>query len=396
LASKGSKPQIRFLDASGERLVTYLPWFGALVVAVLWAFGQHGDFLSKKYALTDMIVGLICLDTVHVVFTFVLFLGLPEIRTWASGANNPTNAPTKFLKIPWVQAGIVALTWGPLFFFSRFSSLGDVATIMLGFYLIEHCAPAFHTIAQMKGISLCFHSAIRDVHPLALDELRIGKEVESREKRLFQIFLLFECMGALPNILGSAKIAEFPTSSLWTKIPCGICATAMAITALMIMLNGRRYPHQERTKKTQFLSRLLLFPITFIIFPMYLIIRICHGTEYFAILRQMVGNARLTASRRRNVMLAAAGASLLYAVIAILTYSFVLRNFHIWKEPKPLFMAAFLVHISVRFAHFQMDRVLFRMKDPETRAVVAPLLVPRSLRAPAGVADAGSSLEMAS
>jgi hypothetical protein len=66
-------PQTRFLDGWDEAFMVGLPWVGAIVTVGLWLLARFG--LAWHFDdVPLMLTGLIFIDGVHIIFTFVMLL----------------------------------------------------------------------------------------------------------------------------------------------------------------------------------------------------------------------------------------------------------------------------------------------------------------------------------
>lgn len=365
-----------------------VPWAGMALALILWGGGRFNAPWNRQSEVITLLVGLFFLDGVHVTYTFVLVLGLAELRDWArkdiAAADFSPSDPFRMNFGFWRQVFFVGIALSALFYFLRFSSFNrTMPTVVFLFLLIDAFGPSQHTLAQMRGISFCFHSAIRKTADLNVEELRSAARVEEREKNLFRILLGADVLAAIPSILILAKVVGPHTYPDLFHDLRNFGAAALVATVLGIFLNGARYPRQKTTGKMLYLSRIVLYPIRVFLWPAGLVVRACHGTEYLVILRQIVKNSSASEATRRNIFLATIGASILYGVVFTLTFPLVLKNWAQWREPNSIFVYALMTSLVIRYLHYYMDGVLYRMKDQKTRIVVGPMLV--NMKAPAAV-----------
>jgi len=352
--------QIRFLDLHDERLMLAIPWIGMVAAFIYW-FGGKMHLWVGHTDLALVMTSIIFLDGLHVTYTFILMWGLKELRQWTKDGGVALMG--RFVA--------VAVALAVVFYFLRFSPLThNLPMIIVMFYFFEAMGPAQHTMAQMRGISFCYHSAIRKTDGLDKNESKDALLIEQREKKYFRFLLAGDVFASIPYVLSNTKIT-FPGMYAVHKI--GL--VFMIFSALGLLLNAKLYPKQKRTKKMAYLSRVLLFPIRTLIPPAGLVVRACHGTEYLVILRQMTKNSESYTLSGKKVFVATALVSVLYAVAFVMTFPKMLSAEFNLHETHKIFFYLLMFHLVVRYLHYYMDAVLYRMSDARTRTVVGPLLV---------------------
>ena len=346
-----------------------VPWVGAALALVYWGLLTHGTVGVQSFSLISALTSLIFLDGIHIIYSFILILALPEMRQWTRSGL-------------WARAGVLALLLGVTFYLMAFADITqDMGWVASVYAMVEVFGPQQHTLAQMRGISFCYHSAIRKSGKLEPSEFARALSVEKWEKVFFRMLLIGDLLFFIPYFLSSGEF-QVPDFVYRLHFLGGFMVGAGTVG---IFLNGRLFPRQHGSGKMAYLSRVLLFPLKSVVAPALFVLRATHGTEYLIIFRQMVKNSALTESRRKRIFNFTLGASLVYGVVYSLTFpGFIMKYAH-FHEPQSVFVSLALLHIVVRYVHYFLDSLIYRMSDPETRGAVAPLLVPARGKQEAGL-----------
>ncbi len=349
-----------------------LPWVGAILTIGLWLLGRVGI----SWQMSDvplLLTGLIFIDGVHVIFTFVMLLSLPELKQWAASEQTRGKAGWSKGLGPWARFGWIALALGVIFFLLKVSpntsTLRGMATTWL---LLELVGPAQHTIAQMRGISFLYNASVRKSVQLNDAEKEQAIRCEKMERFFFNLLLAGEIMYWIPDIFGLDRL----------QIPCisdvhfvgGVMSVA---SCAGLLVNAYYFPRHEKTKKLAFLFRVVLFPLKMLTTIGGISLRAAHGTEYLTIFRGMVKSSKTTPAKKTKIFVITTAVSAVYAILFCLTWPIAVRELTGFSEPKLLLAWAMLGAFIIRFTHYYMDSVVYKMSDPATRAAVAPLLAPR-------------------
>lgn len=364
-----SKP--RFLSKWDEWFFFAVPSAGLLVGTVYWVANSFGRPLEWHQNLALWFLSFVFLDSVHVIYTFVLLWTLPELRQWS---RNASDASRSLISAFWTKVLLFALGAAILFYTLELTSLSDKIVWLGSLYaFLEAFGPQQHTLAQMRGISFCYNSAIRRAYTLEPSELQQAVNAERWEKILFRCVLLGDMIFSTGFFLRSGNYAV-PDFVPWFEV---LGASIVTVAAGGILLNARRYPKQQGSGKLPYLSRILLFTLKNLAIPAALAVRATHGSEYLVVVKQMVKNSGVTEERKKRIFALFIGVTVIYFFVLFLGVERALVKDMLPPKWAPtLLSCAVLFHIVVRWVHYYVDAVVFRMKDPATRAIVAPLLVP--------------------
>jgi hypothetical protein len=155
-------------------------------------------------------------------------------------------------------------------------------------------------------------------------------------------------------------------------------AVSVGSAAIGLLLNSFRYPKQNETDKTFFLTRVLLFPFKIINPVGGLAIRATHGSEYLMIFRRIVQSSSISKEKQRRVYWLTAAISMVYGLVFLSIWPGVMFKTFGFDLGRNLVGIALAITFVVRFTHYYMDALVFKMSDPMTRAAVSPLLVPKN------------------
>ena len=362
-------PSAHFLNDREELILIAIPWIGAVLTLGFVALEQVGiEYEISNF--TILLTTLIFLDSVHILWTYVLWIASPELRQWVK--SNHTKAKTGWLKGrgPWGQSLVIAGLLGFIFWFIKgsmtWSTLRGMATTWL---LLDLVGPAQHTVAQMKGISLCYNSNLRKTFTFTAEEKKRALLSDKLERLFFRGLLFGEIFYWLPKIFNDDKFKIVRIDRLQDLGGILIIGSAIALLA-----NGLYFPKQEESRKLAFLFRVMLFPLKMLSVIGGVSIRAAHGTEYLFVFRRIMQGSSITQPKRTKIFLVTIALSLLYLIPYGLTWSGVLNETFGWKFSDILLGWALGLVFVLRFTHYYMDALLFRMSDPATRMIVGPIL----------------------
>ena len=364
------EPKVRFLDNSDEKLMIALPWIGVILAVGFWAIARFG-FEWEVTDLHQFLFSVVFMDAVHIMFTLVMLFSLPELRTWRT--SDRTREKSGWMKgmLPTTRFVVVGAVLGTVFYIIKTnpmtSAIRGMATIYLMFEIVGPCQ---HTIAQMKGISLCFNGSIRRQTQFNDAEKAMAMRCESLERLFFKTLLIGEIMYWIPQIF---ELDKFDIPNIDSIQSIG--GIMMLLSAQAILVNALYFPKQEESRKFAYLVRVLLFPLKMLSIIGGLFVRAAHGTEYLIVMKRMVQGSKIDKPKMTRIYLVTAALSALYLIPFLLTTPEVLEGTFGIKALDALLGGALLGAFILRFTHYYMDAVVFKMGDPATREIVSPLLI---------------------
>ena len=209
-----------------------------------------------------------------------------------------------------------------------------MATIWL---LFELLGPDQHLVAQIRGISLCYNSAIRRGHQLTESEKSLALRAEKYERRLFQLLLAGELIYWLPGVF---EMDKFKIPGMASAEFIGGVLTLCAAAALVV--NALYFPRQENSNKVSFISRVFLLPLKMLSPVGGMAVRAAHGTEYVMIFRKMVQSSKVPKPQKRRIYLTVAAVSTVFLGVYLLTCPQVISMITGVEEPQHFFCGRFL------------------------------------------------------
>jgi hypothetical protein len=128
-----------------------------------------------------------------------------------------------------------------------------------------------------------------------------------------------------------------------------IGAISVGGAAIGLLLNSFRYPKQDETDKTFFLTRALLFPFKILTPVGGLAIRATHGSEYLLIFRRLVQSSAISKARQKRVYYLTALVSFFYGLIFLSIWPGVLHQVIKVAPGAKLLAAGLFITFVVRF-----------------------------------------------
>ena len=359
----------RFLSPQDEKWMIAIPLVGMVLSTAFWILSLFGIHL-KIGSLGVLLSTLVFADSFHVTLNYFLILSVPELQAWSSA--DQARARSGWMKglSLWSRALLVGLALASVLWFLKVSSftvpLAGIASLWLFFELM---GPAQHTVAQMKGISLCYNSAIRRRIKLSDAEVKIAQKNERIERVLFNFLLAGEVLFWIPEIFVKDQIHIPGIQHLHI-----LGGAFTVVSAVGIVINSLFYPHQSKSHKFSFLLRVLLFPLKMLNIVGGIFVRAAHGTEYLMMYRQMVKGSKTPHVQKSKIFLTSILVSLAYLIPYLIGWNHNVRQFTGFDASDTLIVAALIGTFVIRFVHYYLDSVLFKMSDLHTRMHVAPLL----------------------
>lgn len=308
----------------------------AVVDGLFWKSQATASTMSFGYLAVEAIL----LSNSHVFVTFVFLLCTPESRNWI-GAMDKTGKTKIFLGS--------ALAFG-FFLFLYMQESWNFGNVGIFTFAVTLVANQFHALCQIRGLSLMYNK-----------RLNIGSpETEMWEARLFKIVIYTYCFGSALWVMHMFywAVPMKLVMAIWTVL-------TLAVLALIFKRSSR--------PKALYLSRLLLFILTPYSVFATIGIGAFHSVEYFCVADKVRLNSTMDEKGLRVFSYSVLFCVVLGILMAVARHLDILGN--MTMETYPIWIKITVCTLlSLSAIHFFMDRQMFRMRNPETRRHMAPLL----------------------
>ena len=326
----------------------------AAVVGALISGFSIGPALSERPF--HLIANVLFLDTVHIVFTFVMIESFPELREWITTSYFKTIGHFRWFSI------------GALFFLTCFFAAALIAFHSLlrdRLWLVELFfiwTTVVHRLYQTKGMSALYsHRLLSTDLKAEIDKVQF-RSIEKFESILFKLLIFVILLTSVTRSIGDDAAYVIHTSlNSWHYLELAVAHGLV----VLIFCNAARSPVWFQTAKPFFLMRLLLAPLSFFSLSALLALGAIHGLEHLMILTMM---------RSRSALSPAGGVRFSRALgLSALGLGFV-STLYILSPPGVIGLLAASFITGLAHLHFLTERFLFRMRRPLTRQMVGPLL----------------------
>lgn len=336
-----------------------------MFVIFLWLdwggqFSQSPESILWARFVTDAIF----LGTIHSVLSLTLVFYLPEYRQWVRAVTH--GQPWRYV----LQLLGVGFCLFNVFFYMLERNIHTPLILLSVYTVFDFIYGLRHWVRQTQGFSLAYN------HRLKMRERGQSAEtfmkVEKRERRLYT-FVTYTSV--LAGIFGGSQLVG--VLGISNPIFFGISFVACATGAVLLVYLSLCTPGGEESPKFLYTLRVLLVPFHFISLSANLAMRATHGFEFLLFTKQLVERSKIQSSRRWNFLFASI---ILIAVAGVCTAAkgaiwgpIASRNwpeYSIWIALLAAFNGMFT------YLHYYMDYFMFRMRDPNTREQVGPLLAP--------------------
>lgn len=343
-----------------------------LLMSVIEIVGRRYAFgLSESIRLTGtQLIYLLSLGAVHVYLTFFILGGLPEMKSWTK--------ETRILKMPFTVH--ILLLWTAFFLLAFFggSLFARPANWAIFYVMIffMYVARLHHGLAQMQGISQIYNHAEMP----ALSERQKFEKFLTREKIAFNVIKF--C------VLGGLSFYVFVPSDYMGRlnVPMRVLFWGGVIASVYLLYNSYTYRSVGGKRKIFFLLRVFLYALQAFSFVAAIGSLFTHSIEYFMVADKMSVTSSVGNQKRKRLysylalaMIPIMGYTVFrYFCIDKLSFEYVksslnnLENFN--GGTNVLFLVLVAFSFSIDFTHYYTDRVLFRMRSPNSRKYTAPLL----------------------
>lgn len=323
-----------------DKIYIALLLFSIFAFIALSLFKPEGFSANSTYM--KIFVKIICLNSVHTLFTMALIVCVPQFRRWFIVK----------IKSFWVVVfGLFLLIclfyWHPLI--SKKVYELDVYVCAIMFVALR----SIHGISQTKGISALFNLNYCQRNPQAVKERIFG--IAQIENILFNVLIVIGLFFALVVIF---------RNELFYSTKYYFFAGGLFVCCLLI-LNSFRYPKEAFQKKKIFLLS-TLFPTFTILTPLGGVIQRClHGIEYAFICTTTVKNSRARISKWAWFYFSTL--VLFFSLFVVDAFVFETKTslLSISNVEKYLLLFGFLAE----FVHYFLDGYMFKFSDPDTREI---------------------------
>jgi len=366
---------VRIFEPKTEQLFLLYPLLFLALVPFELIFSDAAALIGTNEFLRRVLVNVLFLDSTHVFLTFFVLMRLPEFKTWSRDKDSKTAA--------WFYIRLLLIFFILLFYFNYPwpEKNGpwelELITMIIAFMPIQH------SMYQIRGLSLAYNAGARsELFETAKDPTEVShslnrmKTSERWEKAAFILFFI--------GIIGKRVIRKqdnfisrgLNTTELWMLelIFYGFVLAA-GLAFLKSLWDLGKPGSIGLTGKFIHLSRLIAYPLMSVSLIAANLISIFHGIDYYLVIRKMV-KASKTSEEERKINLKVINLTLLITGIlfTVLTY----WRFVTFGEPVLPVTLLFLNGLvgAISYLHYYLDRIIFRMRDPEARRLIAPLILP--------------------
>lgn len=346
----GVETRISIFSGARERINLLMPWF--FVPLVILEFLQFFDVLGWKRFTLKLLSGYVFLNASHIVFTFALILGAPELRRWL------------FAQLRRIQINSISL--GVIFFFCLFiygylissqfvfdSHLLRVITTSLILLQTQHA------LGQVKGLSSLYNIRAKRNHSYTPEELTKVLLLERAERFLFDFLRVMLWVQALV-----APIWLHQKASLYPILYFNL------VLVVGIVFVAALYPRAKNSNKLAYLWRVIFIPLVSFSSSAVYATGSFHGVEYLFVTEAAIKNSR----RAQSLVLG------LGVVGAMLFANFIQMddvvanarlNDHVSGQWFYILIGA---QFAIKYSHFYLDSIIFKFKNREVSDIMLPLL----------------------
>lgn len=303
------------------------------------------------------IVGAIFFNTIHVTFTAVNLVQIPEMRAFAE-RRSAFGLYGQYAKWTAIFVGLYLFAKVCLdqTFHGWTSNRWLLTPMLMG--LVRDVFSIPHFLHQSKGISLMYSYQIRKNSNLTSVELQQLSKSERTEKRIFTILSL-SCV--------SATVVNWIAYSWDFRAVSWFFLAVNSACVLMLFRNLKLLPQASRGYKRNYLVRMIYWPLSLCnFFWGDMVTRSIHGVEYVMINDNIVGNTKCRKPLLLWTTLILGGVSMMAAQIFC---EGILEDRRILTELGALLFATSLFH-------YYVDAILFQFRDPSVRELIGPLVQP--------------------
>jgi hypothetical protein len=340
-----------------------------LLIPLIFVLGGIGEIFffpgwpGRNWMTLAWIANVVFLNAVHVAFPLSMFLVLPEFRRWSGELS--VGARFSFRgRILAIHAIFVALM---IFLYLKFGhrALFDGGEL----WLLGAIIPNLHALAQQKGILSVYH---RRALELKTEEPPVAEELKrfyGFERRCIHVLMVSVILGELGwQLIHYSRSFHlgFSRPSHFDWIYLGF--TIVPIVALLV--SSVRYFSRVPSTKPIFILRLLVWPLSAFSTVATFGIGASHGLESLTICHKFYQSSAATPAQKRVFLATVVVVSLLIAA----AFSVVAFEFTRPSGTSRDWAWIFPVIIGLAYAHYLLDHLIFKFRNPITAQAITPLL----------------------
>lgn len=340
-----------------QKTFLFIPFIFLPAVVQSLVRGQHNPWSTELTGWILFLVGVVCLNTLHILFTYQMLIFLPELRRFARSESDR-------LSISFSVELMLVFCISFVFFY--WLSTGERADKL--YWSAMALISFWHTLRQMAGISsLAWYTE----GPVERSVLRENRGVWIRVERWG--FLVLYAIFALHTIGSSLVTTPYALSHNQLSWPAAI----LSLICVLLLQRGALAIHSDVSRwKRIYLCRLFYVPLMYFSLPAAVAITALHGIEYFFIAREMTRRSEQNIRRGGHLFLCIT-IPLTIGLLLTMPYGSGL-SWWIWgtKAYNHSALIAGLAALGggLTLTHYYLDWRLFRFRDEAQRRFIAPLL----------------------
>lgn len=347
-----------FQFAGSNRFVLYLPFLSlaAVISEIVYKIVTGTNpFSSLDVNLNDLFINILLLNSLHLVFPFMILLLLPNGREFVR-----TKAAL------WSKNKIVGLSVvlvvGLLFLVSLHSTksldfLGPLKPLIAGSMIwVWYLVPTFHGMRQSAGVSQLLASP------------DIGEDLKYHQARKLERKLLRFYYGGVISAFVFQKwwAATYPPL-IWI-----MSAISMSL-AVAIIYNSRNTSATGYTDKFIFSFRFLLWPLQPYSQIVLWSVIFNHGIEYIALIQHMLRQSIDGKSARKMFIAATLFGMALISFYNVFNY--IHPQYPNWAVESWAFSIFLALYPFLTLLHYAIDGIAYRMSDPDVQKTMGRFFV---------------------
>ncbi|MGZ3691299.1 MAG: hypothetical protein ACXVAX_07335 [Pseudobdellovibrio sp.] len=347
-----------------EKIFLYVPlvFIVAALIEIILTGTAHITALGSKdlvYYTMDLAAQIFFLNFSHTGLTILLIHSFPEFNTWIKRRYSG-GYPEYYIRMTIIFLLSFAFLYAP--WWSQLPlQLAPLFVILMTYH---------HGIMQMRGLSATYNYKILQYEPQTEVVQKIAR-IDKIEKYAFYGLLVTHIgFKSLENLRFQGIVRE--ELFVWIKF-----LYWLLMPLLLVLLTYTSYATNKifKTNKFIYLLRTLLFPISIFSSIGMLGFSFYHGIEYYFVFDKMNKNSNSSEKRKKEIK---KDALILMVLLGLLAAALYVASYlyKVHPEMVPVEAVAFLLAVvgALSNLHRYQDRIIFRMRDQNTRENIAPLL----------------------